>query len=177
MAVASHTPRQRHLAWAEGCVHLTKSAPDAAASAVGAVVRPPLPSDDVPLSPPKARAPLIKLAATNATPDMPLRPEHKWHLFLSHVYVTKRPTQLHSATQPCRASNARHRPARSPTTTISDCEEPLTHACCHRSWGSAQDQTATIKRQLCLLLVRVSIFLDVDESTTLRYEPRKRRAI
>ena len=175
MAVASHTPRQRHLAWAEGCVPLTKRAYDAAASAVGAVVRPPLPSDDVPPSPPKARAPLIKLAATNATPDMPLRPEHKWHLFLSHVYVTKRPTQLHSATQPRRASNA---PPRTPTPTISDCEEPLVHACCHRSWGSAQDQTATIKRQLFLLLAgAVSIFLDVDESATLRYEPRKRRAI
>ena len=30
-------------------------------------------------------------------------------------------------------------------------------------WGSGQDQNATIKRQLCLLLPDVSIFLDVDD--------------
>ena len=30
-------------------------------------------------------------------------------------------------------------------------------------WGTGQDQCATIKRQLCLLLPGVSIFLDVDD--------------
>ena len=30
-------------------------------------------------------------------------------------------------------------------------------------WGSGQDQCATIKRQLCLLMPGVSIFLDVDD--------------
>ena len=30
-------------------------------------------------------------------------------------------------------------------------------------WGTGQDQCATIKRQLCLLMPGVSIFLDVDD--------------
>ena len=30
-------------------------------------------------------------------------------------------------------------------------------------WGTGQDQCATIKRQLCLLLPGVSVFLDVDD--------------
>jgi hypothetical protein len=30
-------------------------------------------------------------------------------------------------------------------------------------WGTGQDQCATIKRQLCLLLLGVSVFLDVDD--------------
>ena len=30
-------------------------------------------------------------------------------------------------------------------------------------WGTGQDQCATIKRQLCLLLIGVQVFLDVDD--------------
>ena len=62
-----------------------------------------------------ARAPIIRLKATKAPPELKLRPEHRWHMFLSHI------------------------------------------------WGSGQDQCATIKRQLCLLMPGVSIFLDVDD--------------
>ena len=62
-----------------------------------------------------ARVPIIKLEATHASPELPLRPSHRWHLFLSHV------------------------------------------------WSTGQDQCATIKRQLTLLLPSASIFLDVDD--------------
>ena len=61
-----------------------------------------------------ARAPIIRLKATKAPPELKLRPEHRWHMFLSHI------------------------------------------------WGSGQDQCATIKRQLNLVLPGISIFLDVD---------------
>ena len=62
-----------------------------------------------------ARVPIIKLKETHASPELPLRPSHRWHLFLSHV------------------------------------------------WSTGQDQCATIKRQLTLLLPGASIFLDVDD--------------
>ena len=35
-------------------------------------------------------------------------------------------------------------------------------ACARSIWGTGQDQCATIKRQLSLLMPGVSIFLDVD---------------
>ena len=43
--------------------------------------------------------------------------------------------------------------------------------CCTRSiWGTGQDQCATIKRQLSMLLPGVSIFLDVDEGGSNKYQ-------
>jgi hypothetical protein len=41
----------------------------------------------------------------------------------------------------------------------------LLGCCVRRShiWGTGQDQCANIKRQLCLLLPGVSVFLDVDD--------------
>ena len=62
-----------------------------------------------------ARVPTLRLKQTNSPPELQLRGEQKWHLFLSHI------------------------------------------------WGTGQDQCATIKRQLTLLLPGVSIFLDVDD--------------
>jgi len=70
-----------------------------------------------------ALVPVIKLSATKSVPDLPLRPKHLWHMFLSHI------------------------------------------------WGSGQDQCATIKRQLKLLLHDVKVFLDVRRS-----QPPKGRA-
>ncbi len=62
-----------------------------------------------------ARKPLIKLKSTKSAPGLPLRPLHRWHMFLSHI------------------------------------------------WSSGQDQCATIKRQLTLLMPESSIFLDVSD--------------
>ena len=62
-----------------------------------------------------ARVPTLRLKQTSSPPELQLRGEHRWHLFLSHI------------------------------------------------WGTGQDQCATIKRQLTLLLPGVSIFLDVDD--------------
>ena len=59
------------------------------------------------------RLPLIHDAANGRPVVLSLERQHKYHLFLSHI------------------------------------------------WGSGQDQVATIKRQLCLLVPGVSIFLDV----------------
>ena len=63
-----------------------------------------------------ARSPLIKLKSTKSAPSLPLRPLHRWHMFLSHI------------------------------------------------WSSGQDQCATIKRQLTLLMPGSSIFLDVSDN-------------
>ena len=41
-------------------------------------------------------------------------------------------------------------------------------------WGTGQDQCATIKRQLCLLMPGVSIFLDVDD---LQVDPLQTRRL
>ena len=66
-----------------------------------------------------ANLPLIRFVATHTTPDLALARDHRWHMFLSHI------------------------------------------------WSTGQDQCATIKRQLCLLLPGVSIFLDVDDLESL----------
>ena len=62
-----------------------------------------------------ARMPTIRLQSTKAPPDLPLAKEHRWHMFLSHI------------------------------------------------WGTGQDQCATIKRQLKIMLPGASVFLDVDD--------------
>ena len=35
-----------------------------------------------------AREPILKLVETRAAPELTLRPEHRWHLFLSHIWAT-----------------------------------------------------------------------------------------
>ena len=50
----------------------------------------------------RTELPTVRLAATRAVPEMPLRPGERWHLFLSHIWssgqdqmaVTKRQLQL-----------------------------------------------------------------------------------
>ena len=60
--------------------------------------------------------PSIRLLATRQPPELKLAKDHKFHLFLSHI------------------------------------------------WLSGQDQMATVKRELQLLLMDVKVFLDVDGS-------------
>lgn len=43
-------------------------------------------------------------------------------------------------------------------------------SCTRSIWGTGQDQCATIKRQLSMLLPGVSIFLDVDEGGSNKYQ-------
>ena len=74
-----------------------------------------------------ARVPIIKLLHTKSAPDIPLRPHHRWHMFNSHSKTTPRTGDV---VAPLRA------PARARRTV----------------WGTGQDQCATIKRQLLLLL-------------------------
>eukprot|EP00908_Phaeocystis_cordata_P022249 Transcript_4673.p1 GENE.Transcript_4673~~Transcript_4673.p1 ORF type:complete len:605 (-),score=160.15 Transcript_4673:314-2128(-) len=62
----------------------------------------------------------ILLVDTSLPPELSIKPEMRWHLFLSHT------------------------------------------------WNSAQDQCATIKRQLQLILPGVRVFLDVDDLDDMR---------
>ena len=85
-----------------------------------------------------ARVPTIRLASTRLEPDLDLDERHTWHLFLSHSKIFESNTAVHQI-----------------------------HACHTRAahnvavWGTGQDQCATIKRQLTLLMPDVAIFLDV----------------
>ena len=91
-----------------------------------------------------ARIPLIKMQSTKAPPAMPLRPGHRWHMFLSHSEIF----EVEPTAQP-------------------ETPHMLNFASPHLNvavWGTGQDQCATIKRQLNLLMPGVSIFLDVRRS-------------
>ena len=59
--------------------------------------------------------PSIRLVATGHVPELKMQPEHRYHLFLSHI------------------------------------------------WSSGQDQMATVKRELQLLVPGIKVFLDVDD--------------
>ena len=84
-----------------------------------------------------ARTPIIKLRSTSGRPALTVGHGIAWHLFLS---------QCASSSQICRPHMHSHALA----------------VCTRSIWGTGQDQCATIKRQLSLLLPGVSIFLDVD---------------
>ena len=89
-----------------------------------------------------ARLPIIRLQSTKAPPDLPLAKGHKWHLFLSHIWGTGQVSLVWSTGQ-----------------LIYLLTYPRARCCGARS----QDQRATIKRQLMLMLPSPSIFLDVDD--------------
>ena len=87
-----------------------------------------------------ARTPIIKLRSTSGRPALPVDTRITWHLFLSQCACSTRIRSL----------------------TWTRIMRVLCGSCPRSIWGTGQDQCATIKRQLSLLLPGVSIFLDVD---------------
>ena len=89
-----------------------------------------------------SRLPLLKLVDSRSQPDLPLAPGHRWHMFLSHSRTNE------SNRQQIESSTAMTHMPPAPLQNVA-------------VWGTGQDQCATIKRQLTLLMPDVSIFLDV----------------
>ena len=95
-----------------------------------------------------ARLPYFKLISTGSLPELDFAKGHKWHLFLSHIWCTVGSSLTLSLSL-------------SLTLTLTLTLNPALALTLTR--GTGQDQCATIKRQLCLLLMGVSVFLDVDD--------------
>ena len=89
-----------------------------------------------------ARVPTLRLETTHASPELSLAQGHRWHMFLCAPRRGREPTD-----------NVPHEYPRAPF--------PANARRSH-VWTTGQDQCATIKRQLTLLMPDVSIFLDVD---------------
>ena len=89
-----------------------------------------------------ARVPTIRLQRTGAPPDLLLSEGDRFHMFLSHIWGTGQVPLVWSKGQ---------------------LSYLLTHLRARCRGARSQDQCATIKRQLIIMLLGVSVFLDVDD--------------
>ena len=99
-----------------------------------------------------ARTPITKLRSTLSRPAPTVNHGITWHLFLSQCVSASRIAEL--------APPASHELTR---TRAGSCSRSV--------WSTGQDQCATIKRQLSLLLPGVSVFLDVDDAAQTTARP------
>jgi hypothetical protein len=98
-----------------------------------------------------ARTPIIKLRSTLSRPALTVNHGITWHLFLSQCVSASRIAELAPASHELTRTRA--------------------GSCSRSVWSTGQDQCATIKRQLSLLLPGVSVFLDVDDAAQTTARP------